>query len=200
MPGKNPPVNGNTVGDANVDLWDSGWPNGRYYWTVVPVTVEAFGALDPKSSDQPVEYHDTAVPQDQCEAGQGMSFGKISQPVVTAESNKPWVSGLAPDGRMIASAAKVPLVHDSPLVAWQPAVGATTYEVQLSRKQYPWRTTWSTATAATSAILPLGKAAVGTWWYRIRGINPALPTGAQAMSWSKPVRLRVTGDSFVVVK
>src|SRR5204862_1806502 len=24
---------------ANVDLWDSGWPTGRYYWTVVPVTL-----------------------------------------------------------------------------------------------------------------------------------------------------------------
>jgi hypothetical protein len=23
---------------APVDLWDSGWPNGRFYWTVVPVT------------------------------------------------------------------------------------------------------------------------------------------------------------------
>lgn len=24
---------------APVDLWDSGWPNGRYYWTVVPVEI-----------------------------------------------------------------------------------------------------------------------------------------------------------------
>ena len=23
---------------APVDLWDSGWPNGRFFWTVVPVT------------------------------------------------------------------------------------------------------------------------------------------------------------------
>ena len=22
---------------APVDLWDSGWPNGRFFWTVVPV-------------------------------------------------------------------------------------------------------------------------------------------------------------------
>jgi len=49
-------------------------------------------------------------------------------------------------------------------------------------------------------MLPLGKAAVGSWWYRVRGINPALPVGADAMTWSKPVRLRVTGDRFVVVK
>ena len=200
VPGKNAPVNGNTVADASVDLWDSGWPNGRYYWTVVPVTVSSFGAFDPKSSDQPVEYHDTAVPQDQCERGLGMSFGKISQPVVTTGTNTPWVSGLAPNGRVVASASKNPVVHDSPLVAWEPAVGATTYEVQLSHQKYPWNVTWSTTTPATSIVLPLGKSQTGWWWYRVRGINPALPQGAQEMSWSTPVRLRVTGDSFVVVK
>jgi hypothetical protein len=199
-PGKGTPVNGNAAPDANVDLWDSGWPNGRYYWTVVPVTVDFFPPFDPTSTDKPLEYHDTAVPQDQCEAGVGMSFGKVSQPVVTAGSDLPWVSGLAPDGRVVASASKVPLVHDSPLVAWQPAVGATNYEVQVSRTKYPWKTTWSTKTPATSVVLPLGKAEIGTWWYRVRGINPALPVGAQEMSWSKPVRLRVTGDSFVIVK
>jgi hypothetical protein len=185
------------AGDAAVDLWDSGWPNGRYYWTVVPVSVQAFGP--PAQGDQPIEYHDVAVPQDACEAGLGMSFGKVSQPVVTA-AGTPWVSGLAPDGRMIASARKVPEVHDSPLVAWEPAVGATTYEIQLSRKTYPWTTTWKTTTPATSVVVPLTKTDVGTWYYRVRGINPALPDGAQAMSWSRPVRIRVTGDSFVVVK
>jgi hypothetical protein len=201
LPGKGAPVNGNTAADANgVDLWDSGWPNGRYYWTVVPVTVDFFPPVDPASTDKALEYHDTEVPQDSCERGVGMSFGKVSQPVVTASSDLPWVSGLSPNGRVVASASKVPQVHDSPLVAWQPAVGATTYEVQLSRTSYPWRTTWSTPTAATSVVLPLSKAAVGTWYYRIRGINPALPVGAQAMSWSKPVRLKVTGDSFVIVK
>ncbi len=188
------------VADANVDVWDSGWPNGRYYWTVVPVIASSMGIFDPKSSDLPIQYHDGAVAQDQCENGRGMSFGKVSQPVVTAGSNVPWVSGLAPNGRMIASASKVPAVHDSPLVAWEPAVGATTYEIQLSHKSYPWKTTWSTSTPATSVVLPLGKAAVGTWYYRIRGINPALPVGAQAMSWSNPVRLKVTGDSFVIIK
>jgi hypothetical protein len=189
------------VPDASVDLWDSGWPTGRYYWTVVPVTVEYYGKPDPSKPDasQPIAYQDTAVAQDQCESGRVMSFGKVSQPVVTAAST-PFVSGLAPDGRVVASAAKVPTLHDSPLVAWEPAVGATTYEVQLSRKSYPWATTWSTTTAATSIVLPLGKAAVGTWYYRIRGINPALPQGAQTMSWSTAVRLKVTGDSFVVIK
>jgi hypothetical protein len=129
-----------------------------------------------------------------------MSFGKVSQPVVTTSANTPWVSGLAPNGRVVASASKTPTVHDSPLIAWQPAVGATTYEVQLSHKKYPWGVTWSTKTPATSVVLPLGKTQAGMWWYRVRGINPALPEGAQAMSWSKPVAIHVTGDSFVVVK
>jgi len=189
-----------SAGDASVDLWDSGWPNGRYYWTVVPVVATPSGKPTAGSTSSNIEYDDAVVPQDQCEAGIGMSFGKVSQPVVTARSRTPWVSGLAPSGRVTASAAKVPAVHDSPLVAWEPAVGATTYEVQVSRRSYPWKTTWSTTTAATSVVLPLDKTDVGSWWYRIRGINPALPVGAEAMSWSKPVRLRVTGDTFVIVE
>jgi hypothetical protein len=28
-----------SVSGAPVDLWDSGWPNGRFYWTVVPVAI-----------------------------------------------------------------------------------------------------------------------------------------------------------------
>jgi hypothetical protein len=188
-----------STADANVDLWDSGWPNGRYYWTVVPVVAAATGKATAGSTTSNIEYDDAVVPQDQCEAGIGMSFGKVSQPVVT-RSSTPWVSGLAPSGRMIASASKVPAVHDSPLVAWEPAIGANTYEVQVSRKAYPWSTTWSTTTSGTSVVLPLGRSDVGTWWYRIRGINPALPVGAQAMTWSAPVRLRITGDSFRVVK
>jgi hypothetical protein len=187
------------AGVASVDLWDSGWPSGRYYWTVVPIVVHSDGVPSDSTSTTPIEYQDAAVPQDQCEAGDVMSFGKVSQPVVTS-SGTPWVSGLDPSGREIASAAKVPVVHDLPLVAWEPAIGATTYEVQLSRKSYPWKAAWDQTTAATSIVLPLGTKQVGTWWYRIRGINPALPQGAQAMSWSAPVKLTITGDRFHLVK
>ena len=185
--------------DAMVDLWDSGWPTGRYYWTVVPVVVHSDGVATDPTAGTPLEYQDVAVPQDACQAGDMMSFGKVSQPVVTS-SGTPWVSGLSPNGRVVASAAKIPAVHDSPLVAWQPAVGATTYEVQLSRRAYPWRVTWDHATAATSVVLPLGPKQIGTWWYRVRGINPALPKGAQAMSWSSAVRLTITGDRFRILK
>ena len=195
-------ASGSSASDAKaaVDLWDSGWPTGRYYWTVVPVTVQTVGVFDPKSQDQPIEYQDTAIPQDACEAGLGMSFGKVSQPVVTTGSNLPYVAGLAPSGRYVASASKQPAVHDSPLVAWEPAVGATSYELELSRKVYPWKAARKLTTFATSAVLPLKKTDVGTWFYRIRGVNPSLPAGAQTMSWSSPVRIKITGDQFVVVK
>ncbi|HEY2327678.1 MAG TPA: hypothetical protein VGH52_09360 [Gaiellaceae bacterium] len=188
-----------TSNGANVDLWDSGWPSGRFYWTVVPVTVETIGVVDPTkpNASQPIAYQDTAVAQDACEAGDVMSFGKVSAPVVTSSST-PFVSGLAPSGRMETSAAKVPTLHDSPLVAWEPATGAETYEVQLSRTKYPWKKTWDQTTDATSIVLPLGPKNVGTWWYRVRGINPALPPGAQAMTWSAPVKFRISGDRFVV--
>ena len=129
-----------------------------------------------------------------------MSFGKVSEPVVTSAGDLPWVSGLALRRSCRRLRLEGAAVHDSPLVAWQPAVGATTYEIQLSRKVYPWRVTWSTKTAATSIVLPLCKADVGMWFYRVRGLNPALPAGAQEMSWSKPVKLRVTGDRFIIVK
>jgi hypothetical protein len=190
-----------STGGAQIDLWDSGWPTGRFYWTVVPVTVEAAaaGSGSSGSSGGSVQYRDTKLPQDSCEAGIGMSFGKVSAPVVT-KSGAPWVSGLAPSGRYIASAGSSPAVHDSPLVAWQPAVGATSYEVEVSPKSYPWKAAKKLQTYGTAAVLPLGKNDVGTWWYRVRGVNPALPDGAQQMSWSKPVQIKITGDQFVVVK
>jgi hypothetical protein len=185
---------------AGVDLWDSGWPTGRYYWTVVPVLVQSKGVFDAKSSDQAIEYQDNAIPEDQCEKGLGMSFGKVSQPVVTATSSTPYVSGLAPSGRYVATASREPMVHDSPLVAWQPAVGAVSYDLELSRRAYPWRAERKLSTYATSAVLPLKKTDAGIWYYRVRGVNPALPDGAQQMSWSAPVRIKITGDQFVVVK
>lgn len=45
-PASTPPENDTSlpstpaVTGAPVDLWDSGWPNGRFYWTVVPVAFE----------------------------------------------------------------------------------------------------------------------------------------------------------------
>jgi hypothetical protein len=183
---------------ANVDLWDSGWPTGRYYWTVVPVTIFSAGD-DPAASDLKLGYQDAAVPQDACESGTIMGFGKVSRPVVTT-AGKPFVSGVAPTGRTVAAVGQHAEVYASPIVAWQPAVGATTYQVELSRTLYPWHATKGVRTPATSVLLPLTKFNAGTWFYRVRGINEALPVGARAMTWSPIVRIKITGDRFTIVK
>ena len=48
----------------------------------------------------------------------------------------------------------------------------------------------------TSAVLPLKP---GTWYYRVRGFNYSLPTGAQQMSWSDPAKIVVAKPKFRVV-
>jgi hypothetical protein len=105
-----------------------------------------------------------------------------------------------PSGRTIAAAGKHAVVYESPIAAWQPATGATTYQVQISRTLYPWHAAKTVSTPATSLVLPLTKADTGTWYYRVRGIDLTLPASAQAMSWSSAVRVTITGDRFTVVK
>ena len=78
-----------------VDLWDSGWPTGRYYWTVVPVREVVDGSA--------VIYVDAEVPQDACAAGRVTEFGKASQPA-TASQMRPYASGLSPIGQLVAAA------------------------------------------------------------------------------------------------
>lgn len=251
---------------APIDLWDSGWPNGRFYWTVVPVnalilpgsttTLSASAAVgatsvtvadasalgagatitigsgatketasimdvagavvtleDPLqlahssgeslvSLSTTVEYHDAELPQDACAAGRIGSFGKASQPVVTATS-APYISGLTPAGRLIAAAGARPAFYGSPLVAWQPALGADEYQLQWSRTRYPWKPVdpktgakYERLTFATSALLPL---APGTWYYRVRGLDFSLPGTARAMSWSNPVVIVVAKPVFEIV-
>ncbi len=196
-----------TTAVAQVDLRDSGWPSGRYYWTVVPVTITATQATTTANADtgtgtsdgSAVTYEDDEVPQDACEAGNVMSFGKVSRPVVTS-AGKPFVSGVAPTGRLVAAVSGRTTVYTSPVVAWEPAMDATSYQVELSRTAYPWRIAKRVSTPATALTLPLGRTDAGTWYYRVRGIDTSLPVGARAMSWSTPVRVRVTGNRFAVVK
>jgi hypothetical protein len=186
---------------APVELWDSGWPTGRYYWTVVPVTVFELAPPDPTQQNPTVSigYQDAAVPQDACEAGDMMSFGKVTAPVVTVKG-RPFVSGVSPSSRFVASAGTQPAVSSYPLIAWEPAVGATRYQVELSRSLYPWHPQNTLGTPATSMILPLSRMDVGVWYYRVRGINDALPVGAQHMGWSTSVRIQITGRRFALVK
>jgi hypothetical protein len=242
---------------APVDLWESGWPNGRFYWTVVPVryvvdntvpyglfnfavagqltievdndgfqpglaTVGAGANAEqvtvasvngrvltlaapltkshmigsPVVGSGTLKYYDVETPQDACAAGRVLAFGKTSEPA-TARQGSPFVSGLSPKGRLTAAVGKKPAFYGTPLVAWEPALGADQYQVQWSKKEYPWKTEGEKLTYATSAMLPV---APGRWYYRVRGINFSLPGTARAMTWSAPNELRVAKPTFAVVK
>ncbi len=189
---------GTIEGPRAVSLPDNGWPQGRYWWTVVPVQAVA-GPVDSGGdpSSAALSYVDLELPQDACAAGQVWPFGVQSTPVTTS-STTPLASGLVAATRVASAVSRVPGFQELPLVTWQPAAGAASYQVQVSRRLYPWKTSWSTATVATSVVLPLTKRSVGTWYYRVRGRNPDLPAAAAAMAWSQPVALRITGDRFVV--
>jgi hypothetical protein len=247
---------------APVDLWDSGWPNGRFYWTVVPVRFESadpkvttltaatapgassfrladlsgFGAAQfVRIGDGPtqetltiasvngqtgdiltttaatyshaggeyvtnmtatLDYWDLELPQDVCASGRVQSFGKGSKPVV-AGSGSPFVSGLSPNGRLTSAVSSRPSFYGSPLVAWEPALGADQYQLQWSKSRYPWAPAGEKYTYATSALLSLEP---GVWYYRVRGVNFSLPGSARAMTWSAPVAIRVAKPTFTVVK
>ncbi len=172
-----------------VDLWDSGWPTGRYYWTAVPVREVVSGST--------IQYFDAEVPQDACAAGRVVEFGKASQPATTSVS-KPYVSGLSPSGELVAAQSAVPSFYRAALIAWEPALGATGYEVQWSKTKYPWKSASTTPyyTAATSLLLE--GLAPGTWYYRIRGIDPYVPGPVKEMSWSTPVGFKLVKPTFTV--
>ena len=179
-----------TVVGTRVDLPDIDFPTTRYYWTVVPVV----WAVN-NSDDTKVGWWDAETPQDACAAGRVESFGKESDPVLTGEGGRPFVSGLTPNGRLLASAGHSPKVFSTPLVAWQPATGATAYEVQWSRMRYPWRAQGSKLTYSTSAVLELNP---GVWYYRVRGLNQT-QLKKQEMTWSAPIAITVAKPSFRMV-
>jgi hypothetical protein len=251
---------------APVDLWDTDWPQGGYYWTVIPVAAEqpspfatttaAFAGasasqlilasgnglsagdslaigntsnldtgtvlsvtgstitITPSTKfahavGEPVvrtngqlQYRDMELAQEACAAGRVKRFGKESEPSLTS-AHAAFASGLSPTGRLVAARAKSPTFYGQPLVAWTPALAAWAYQVQWSKRRYPFRAeahptmgTPGMLTFSTSVTLPLSP---GTWWYRVRGINFELGGNAQQMSWSDPARVRVVRPKFAVV-
>jgi len=172
-----------------VDLWDSGWPSGRYYWTVVPVSEVVSGSS--------VSYRDAEVPQDACNSGRVGQFGKTSQPATTSGA-RPFASGLSPAGALVSAKTKLPTFAKAALIAWQPALGATGYEVQWSKTAYPWKTASSTPfyTAATSVLLE--GLAPGHWYYRVRGIDPYIPGPVKQMAWSAPVGIAIAKPTYSI--
>ena len=193
-----------------VSLPDNGWPQGRYWWTVVPVAIVAIapppssgsGSGSSGGSSRPpaekLEYHDMALPQDLCAAGQVWPFGMQSAPVTTTSAT-PFASGLL-GARVVSAATRTPNFQMLPVVTWTPALAASTYEVEVSRHAYPWVAVIKQTSVVPSAVLPLSKRNLGVWYYRVRGVNPNLTGPAQKLSWSKPVAIRISGDRFRVVK
>jgi hypothetical protein len=129
-----------------------------------------------------------------------MRFGKESEPSLVA-SGQLFATGLSSDGRL-SSALHTTAFYGQPLVSWTPALGAEKYEVQWSKTQYPFTPEVGAdgnpgiMTFSTSVVLPVGP---GTWWYRVRGFDYSLPTGAQQMSWSDPAKLVVAAPKFKLV-
>ena len=85
--------------------------------------------------------------------------------------------------------------YGAPLVTWDAAPAAAAYDVEWSRKPDRWHAAGHIKTPATSALLPLTG---GTWWYRVRGINPSLP-GNTKMTWSRKVRIQIAKPTYRVV-
>ncbi|MGH2972765.1 MAG: hypothetical protein ACRDLE_11700 [Gaiellaceae bacterium] len=151
-----------------------------------------------------LQYRDLELPQDVCAAGRVMRFGKESEPSLVS-SGVLFATGLSSDGRLTAATSSTSF-YGEPLVSWTPALGAEAYEVQWSKSlsAYPFNpimlASGSTGvmTTGTSIVFPheLGP---GTWWYRVRGFDYSLPTGAQQMSWSAPAKLVVAPPTFKLV-
>ena len=151
-----------------------------------------------------LQYTDLELPQDVCAApyNRVARFGKNSEPSLTA-AGELFASGLSPKGRLTAGKSSQAF-YGSPLVAWTPALGASVYEVQWSKRRYPFKpepnpqneNALGTITLGTSTVLPLKP---GTWYYRVRGFNYALPSGAQQMSWSDPAKIVVAKPKFRIV-
>jgi len=180
------------AGQPKIDLWDSFWPAGGYYWTVIPIF-----AGNSRSDPSVLEYRDIQLPEDVCRAGGAVRLGKIGKPVVTGDT-APYVSGLTTAGKLVGAKSGSQLFYGYPLVAWEPVFGAQQYEVQWSRTLNPWRpdSALPVTTPATSAVLPLKP---GRWYYRVRGLNESLPRKPE-MTWSKPVSLRIARPRFKIVK
>ena len=102
---------------AAVDLWDSNWSTGRYYWTVVPVGHDG----------------DAELPQDACQAGRRGEFGKTSVKPDLADGLVPFATGLSTTGRLFSAASSRAQFYGGSLVTWRPAPAAAAYDVQWSR-------------------------------------------------------------------
>ena len=190
-----------TLGTAPASEPDTISSVGAGTLTVTTATTIAHPAGDAVAhASGSVKYVDAELAEDVCASGRVQRLGISSEPTLTS-AQTPFATGLSSDGRL-TSAAHTSKFYGSPLIAWTPAFNADIYEVQYSKKPYPFKPEIDPRSSAkgfltfsTSDVLPLS---AGTWWYRVRGIDYNLPTGVQQMSWSDPQRLVVAPPKFKI--
>lgn len=203
---------GNSTGFAVGDAITIGNPGNSESATITAIAPDSITVATPlkngHGAGEPIvrtagniQYRDAELAQDMCAAGRVLRFGKESGPALTTKGEA-FASGLSPKGRLTSAAGR-PSFYGSPLVAWETALGAEAYAVQWSKTRNPFVPQADPATGAngmmtlnTSVVLPLEP---GTWYYRVRGYDYSLPTGAQAMSWSDPQQIVATRPTFAVV-
>ena len=201
-----------TAGGPSVDLWDINWPEGQYYWTVIPVRwqvknqpvttlIPPVAPTTPPTGPpppDPLEYWDDELAEDVCQSGSGRiaTLGKASQQPATASTSAPFISGLSPKGGLRAASVNKPTFYGAPLVAWKPVLGASFYEVQWSKSSYPWRPAGNLYTYSTQTTLKLQP---GKWFYRVRGIDLYVQPGAEQLAWSEHTGIVVAKPKFRVV-
>jgi hypothetical protein len=153
------------------------------------------------TSSGTVIYRDLELPQDVCatpDPNNGnkprvQRLGIMSAPPLHS-AQEPFATGLSKNGTLI-SADETGTFYGHPLVAWDPSLSADRYQVQWSKKQYPFTPDDSIMTPSTAVILPLK---VGTWYYRVRGFDYNLPTDSQMLSWTDVARLDIAAPTFSV--
>jgi hypothetical protein len=167
-----------TVAPGTVELPD----NSAYWWTAIPVEIFEDSAGN-------IVYQDMELPQDACAQGSVFSFAMQSMKATTYASG---VHG----NRVLSSASFSQL----PVITWSPVLGAQTYEIQLSRRPEPyWKTAMTQTAVVPSATLNLTKKDIGTWYYRVRGVNGNLGGTAIKLRWSTG-KIQISGDLFQIVK
>jgi hypothetical protein len=169
--------------------------------TLAAVTLNAHAAGEPVARlAGAATYQDMEQPEDACAAGRVSRFGIDSEPTLVA-GDDPFASGLTVGGRL-TSAVHTAAFYKAPLVAWTPVLGANAYQVQWSSKSAPFEPVAGPTggegilTGTTSYVLPLTP---GTWYYRVRGFDWSLPTGAQQMGWSDVAKIVITKPTFKVI-
>jgi hypothetical protein len=176
--------------DRKTGIWDNDWPESRYYWTAVP-------AIPILTVDGLVEYHDVEFAEDMCQAGNVVSMGKTSAPVIEKASGVPYLSGMVASGKVRGATTDKPQFYGRVVIAWNPAPGAARHQIQWSRKANPFKSAGSVTTPSTSALVNLP---LGVWYYRVRGVDKTLPTKLRGMTWTDPQYVKILPRSFTVMK